>query len=160
MVETIASVIEVNMSLFDVVHCNNSLFGVHSGETHQTKDLHWLGGALDQYETTPSGRLEFLEYITVDRGNPNAEELDSLAGAMTIAFTGGRRDLNYHGWLYLSCFGRAKFTDGMLVAFEPEASESDRSGEIPSASQSDKESGAAKSDPVPESRTEIDVNRD
>jgi hypothetical protein len=39
---------------------------------------------------------------------------------MTMVLTGARRDLNYHGWLDLSGFGRAKFTDGTLVAFEPE----------------------------------------
>lgn len=42
---------------------------------------------------------------------------------MTPVFTGARRDLNYHGWLELSCFGRAKFTDCAIVTFEPEPAE-------------------------------------
>ena len=41
------------MGMFDEVLCNHELFGVHKGETHQTKDLHWLGGLLDKYEITP-----------------------------------------------------------------------------------------------------------
>jgi hypothetical protein len=47
------------MGMFDEVLCNHQLFGVHKGETHQTKDLHWLGGALDMYEITPSGRFAY-----------------------------------------------------------------------------------------------------
>lgn len=43
-----------------------------------------------------------------------------FAGSLTPVFTVARRNLNYHGWLDLSCFGRAKFTDGTIVAFEPE----------------------------------------
>jgi hypothetical protein len=108
------------MGMFDEVLCNHELFGAHRGETQQTKDLHWLGGLLDNYEITPSGRLEFLEYTVEDRSNPTLESIERLFGMMTRIFTGGRRDLNYHVWLYLSCFGRAKFTDGTLVAFEPE----------------------------------------
>jgi hypothetical protein len=108
------------MGMFDEVLCNHELFGVHKGETKQTKDLHWLGGLLDNYEITPSGRLEFLEYTVEDRSDPTLEGIERLVGMMTRIFTGGRRDLNYHGWLHLSCFGSAKFTDGTLVAFEPE----------------------------------------
>jgi hypothetical protein len=108
------------MGMFDEVRCNHELFGAHKGETHQTKDLNCFGGSLEQYEITPSGRLEFLEYTVEDRGDPTREGFDRLPGSMTMVFTGGRRDLNYHGWLNLSCFGRAKFTDGILVAFEPE----------------------------------------
>ena len=63
---------------------------------------------------------EFLEYTVEDRSDPTLKGIDRLWGMMTRIFTGGRPDLNYHGWLYLSCFGRAKFTDGTLVAFEPE----------------------------------------
>lgn len=115
------------MGMFDEVRCNHELFGVHKGETHQTKDLHCMGGALEQYEITASGQLEFLEYRVEDRSDPTREGLERFNGMMTIVFTGGRRDLNYHGWLYLSCFGRAKFTDGMLVAFEPEQTHSGES---------------------------------
>jgi hypothetical protein len=115
------------MGMFDEVQCNHELFGVHKGETHQTKDLHWLGGALDEYEITPSGRLEFLEHTIEDRSDPTREGLERFNGMMTRVLTGGRRDLNYHGWLYLSWFGRAKFTDGMLVAFEPEQSQPSKS---------------------------------
>ena len=108
------------MGMFDEVHCNNELFGVHKGETHQTKDLHCLGGALERYEITPLGRLEFLEYTVEDRGNPTLVGVDRLSGSMTMVLTGARRDVNYRGWLYLSCFGRAKFTDGSMVAFVAE----------------------------------------
>jgi hypothetical protein len=108
------------MGMFDEVLCNHELFGVHKGEAHQTKDLHWLGGLLDNYEITPSGRLEFLVYAVEDRSDPTLKGITRLAGSMARVFTGGRRDLNFHGWLYLSCFGRAKFTEGTIVAFEPE----------------------------------------
>jgi hypothetical protein len=37
--------------------------------------------------------------------------VEQLAGSMTKVFTGGRRDMNYHGWLDLYSL-RAKFTDG------------------------------------------------
>jgi hypothetical protein len=106
--------------MFDEVLCNHELFGVHKGETHQTKDLHCRGGLLDNYEITPSGRLEFLVYTVEDRSDPTLMGIARLAGSMARVFTGGRRDLNFHGWLYLSCFGRAKFTEGTIVAFEPE----------------------------------------
>jgi len=108
------------MGMFDEVRCNHELFGVHKGEKHQTKNVNKFGGALEEYEITPSGRLEFLEYTIEDRGDPTKEGLDRLSCSMTTVFTGDRHDMNYHGWLDLSCFGRAKFTDGMLVAVELE----------------------------------------
>lgn len=142
------------MGMFDEVLCNHELFGVHRGETQQTKDLHWLGGLLDNYEITPSGRLEFLEYTVEDRSDPTLEGIERFFGMMTRIFTGGRRDMNYHGWLYLSCFGRAKFTDGTLVAFEPEPEQpsgSEQPDEAHKAAQAGDGSGA-ECDPVPESR--------
>jgi len=146
------------MGLFDEVVCNHELFGLHRGETHQTKDLHWLGGFLDQYEITPSGRLEFLEYRTEDRSDPNAQGIARLAGMMTTIYTGGRRDLNYHGWLYLSCFGRAKFTDGTMVEWEPEpnqSSESEGPDENGAAADSGVESSVFDSNPSREFKTPI-----
>lgn len=109
------------MGMFDDVLCNHVSFGIHQGETHQTKSLHPLGGALEKYEITPSGRLEFLEYRTEDRSDPNAQGIWRLGGSAAVILTGKRRDMNFHGWLELSCFGRAKFTDGTLVGFEQEA---------------------------------------
>jgi hypothetical protein len=106
--------------MFDEVLCNHELFGEHKGEIHQTKDLHCLEGDLEQYEITPAGRLEFMEYVTEDRSDPNAKGWARLGGMMAMVLTGGRKDMNYHGWLELSRFGRAKFTDGTMVAFEPE----------------------------------------
>jgi len=85
------------MGLFDEVLCNHELFGAHKGETYQTKDLHWLGGFLDLYEITPSGRLEFLEYTVEDRSDPNATGIERMFGMMTRVFTGDRRDLNITG---------------------------------------------------------------
>lgn len=109
------------MGMFDLVLCNHELFGAHKGEEHQTKDLEGgLGGLLDDYEITPEGRLVFLEYRIEDRGNPKAAGIERLGGSMTRVFTGGRLDMNYEGWLHLSAFGRAKFVDGTIVAFEPE----------------------------------------
>lgn len=143
------------MGLFDSVVCNHELFGPHRGETHQTKDLHWLGGHLDKYEITPYGRLEFLEYITEDRSDPNAQGIDRLAGTMATIYTGGRRDLNYHGWLYLSGFGRAKFTDGTMVAFEPEPSESKNPDGTTRAADSGEWSGLFESDPNRDFRAPI-----
>ena len=146
------------MGLFDEVHCNHELFGVHKGETHQTKDLNWLGGALEEYEITPSGRLEYLEYNVEDRSDPNAEGWQRLTGAMTRIFTGGRRDLNYHGRFYLSGFGRVKFTDGMMVAFEPEQSrphEPENLDEESQAVQSGEESVVLGCDPDAESTEEM-----
>lgn len=103
--------------MFDEVLCNHDLFGEHKGETHQTKDL---GSFLDDYEITPAGRLEFLEYRIEDRSDPNAIGVLRLVGSLTRIFTGKRRDMDYEGWLHLSVFGRAKFVDGTIVAFEPE----------------------------------------
>ena len=85
------------MGMFDEVLCNHELFRVHKGEVHQTKDLHCLDGALEKYEITPSGRLEFLEYTTEDRSDPTLEGIARWCGSMAMVFTGGRRDLNYHG---------------------------------------------------------------
>jgi len=73
---------------------------------------------------------------------------------MSIVLTGGRRDLIYHGWLYLSCFGRAKFTDGSLVGFEHEPkqpSESKNFDEIGGIAKGDRETGLAKDHSVSES---------
>jgi hypothetical protein len=110
------------MGMFDEVLCNNELFGGHRGEVHQTKSLDCMGGASDHYEITPAGRLKFLEYaLTEDHSDPNAEGWERLRGIATMEFTGVRKDMNYQGWLELSRFGRAKFTDGVMVAFEPEA---------------------------------------
>jgi hypothetical protein len=108
------------MGMFDEVLCNHDLFSEHKGEKHQTKSLDLMGGALELYEITPSGRLEFLDYEVEDHSDPDAQGTARLRGLFTKVFTGKRRDMNYHGWLDLSCFGRAKFTDGTLVAFEPE----------------------------------------
>ncbi len=109
------------MGMFDRVLCNHErLFGSHRGETHQTKDLHCLDGNLDDYEITPSGRLEFLVYTVEYRSDPTLTGIARWARSMSRVFTGGRRDLNYHGWLYLSCFGRAKFNEGTMVEFQAE----------------------------------------
>ena len=116
------------MGMFDEVLCNHELFGEHKGETHQTKDLHWLGGLLEEYEITPLGRLELLEYTTEDRSDPTLKGIARWGRSMTMVFTSDRRDLNYHGWLYLSCFGRAKFTDGTMIAFESEPDQPGESG--------------------------------
>jgi hypothetical protein len=147
------------MGMFDEVICNHELFGVHKGETHQTKDLHCCGGLLDKYEITPSGRLEFLEYTVEDRSDPNAQGIERFSGTSTTVFTGGRRHLNYHGWLELSCFGRAKFTEeGTMVAFEPEPdqpSESEHRDEVVKAAQGGEGSGVVESDPVGEAKMPI-----
>lgn len=76
------------MGMFDTVRCNAELFGVHKGETHQTKDLHWLDGNLDDYEITPSGRLEFLVYTVEDRSDPTQKGIARWAGSMSRIFTG------------------------------------------------------------------------
>ena len=146
------------MGLFDEVLCNHELFGAHKGETYQTKDLHWLGGFLDLYEITPSGRLEFLEYTVEDRSDPNATGIERMFGMMTRVFTGDRRDLNYHGWLDLSCLGRAKFTDGTMVAWEPEPNrpiESVDPDAVDKAAHSGEEAGVFESDPDREFRAPI-----
>lgn len=109
------------MGLYDEVLCNNDLFGEHKGETYQTKSLGpvFLG---DIYEITPSGRLEKLEWAFEDQSDSNAED----PNIWKRMFTGLRDDLNYHGWLMLTCFGRAKFTDGTLVAFEADPGQEPR----------------------------------
>lgn len=105
------------MSVMDEVVCNHPLFGGHSGETHHTYSLDAVfPGA--RYEITESGRLELLVCNYEDHRDPNAEGIASLFGALTPIFTGERCDVDFHGWLELSGFGRAKFTDGTLVAFE------------------------------------------
>jgi len=109
------------MPLFDEVVLNNDLFGVHKGETHQTTRLDLNGGSLETYDITPSGRLEWLEYVIEDHSDPNVQGVERCFGMLAHVYTGGLRDMNYHGWLNLTGFGRAKFTDGALVAFEPQA---------------------------------------
>jgi len=109
------------MSVFDEVLCDHPLFGDHRGETHQTHSLEPVSPGTT-YEITVSGRLVLLECTYEDRSDPNAAGLARLAGSLTPVFTGERRDLNYHGWVALTGPGRAKFTDGSLVGFEPETS--------------------------------------
>ncbi len=101
----------------DEVLCNHPLFGEHRGETHQTDSLEpaFPGAA---YEITVSGRLELLVCIYEDHSDGGAQGWARFVGALTPVFTGERHDLQFHGWLKLSGFGRAKFTDGILVAFE------------------------------------------
>lgn len=111
------------MGMRDDVICNNELFGDRKGDTCGTQDLDPVFPG-STYEITASGRLELLECTYEDHGDPNATGLARLFGAMTPAFTGGRRDLNYHGWLVLEPLGRAKFTDGTLVEFEPYSNQS------------------------------------
>ena len=94
------------------------------------------------------------QYGTLAINMRTREGFARLFGAMTPVFTGGRRDLNYHGWLHISGFGRAKFTDGMRAAFEPEQSEpsvSEYHYEYSKAAQGGEESGVAEGNPVPES---------
>ena len=111
----------VAMSATDEVLCNHPFFGENRGEVHQTLSLEpAFPGA--KYEITAWGRLELLVCTYEDRSDPNAEGLTRLAGSLTPVFNGERHGLNYHGWLALPGFGRAKFTDGSLVGFEPETS--------------------------------------
>jgi hypothetical protein len=135
------------MGMLAEVRCENAQFGSHRGETHQTKNLHLLGGLLDAYEITPSGRLEFLVYRVENRSDPTLSGIERLAVSRARIFTGRRRDMNYHGWLHLSGFGRAKFTDGTMVAFEPEPSESKNRDGTSCAADSGEWSGIALSDP-------------
>ena len=108
------------MGMFDEVLCNHEIFGKHKGKTCQTKSLEpFMGGALEKYEISAAGRLEFLEYKIEDRSDPKAEGILRLAGSMAMVFTCIRRDVNYHGWLELEGIGRAKFTDGSIVGLEP-----------------------------------------
>lgn len=111
------------MGVLDVVVCNNDLFGDHEGETHHTQSLHPVFPG-STYEITPTGRLELLECTYEDRSDPKAPHWRRLAGMMTPVFTGQRSDVALHGWLEFPGFGRAKFTDGTLVAFEPELDQS------------------------------------
>jgi len=111
------------MGLFDDVLCNNDLFGDHKGETHRTQSLHPVFPG-STYEITPTGRLELLECTYADRSDPNAPHWGRLAGMMIPVFTGQRSDVTLHGWLEFPGFGRAKFTDGTLVGFEPESDQS------------------------------------
>lgn len=105
------------MTVSDEVLCNHPLFGDHRGETYQTYSLDAVfPGA--RYEITASGRLELLVCNYENRSDANTEGIASLFGALTPVLTGERRDVKFHGWLELSGFGRAKFTDGTLVGFE------------------------------------------
>lgn len=68
-----------------------------------------------------------------------------------MVLTGGRRDLNYHGWLRLTCFGRAMFSDGTMVAFEPEPDQPRESGDSNQAGhvlKTAEESRTVEDDPV------------
>lgn len=108
------------------VQCNHELFGEHKGEKHETSSLSDFGSLGEFYEITAAGCLELLECTFEDRSDRNATGWKRLRGAATPVFTGKRQDRRFHGWLEFPGFGRAKFTDGTLVAFEPE---SDRSHE-------------------------------
>lgn len=99
------------MSAMDRVLCNHQLFGDQRGKTFQTDNLHAaFPGA--RYEITASGRLELMVCKYEDHSDPDAEGIARFCGALTPVFTGERRDVDHHGWLELSGFGRAKFTDG------------------------------------------------
>jgi hypothetical protein len=111
------------VGVLDDVLCNNDLFGDHKGETHCTQSLHPVFPG-STFEVTPTGRLELLECTYEDRSDPNAPRSGRLAGMMTPVFTGQRSDVALNGWLEFPGFGRAKFTDGTLVAFEPESDQS------------------------------------
>lgn len=109
------------MGVLDYVLCNNDLFGDHKGETHCAQILHPVFPG-SRYEITPTGRMELLECTYEDRSDPNAPRWMRLGGSMTPVFTGQRTDVEPHGWVEFPGFGRAKFTDGTFVAFEPELS--------------------------------------
>ena len=111
------------MGVLDDVLCNNDLFGKHKGETHYTDSLNSAFTGCT-YEITPSGRLELLECTYEDRSDPNALGWRQFEGLMTPVPTGQRHDIGLHGWIKFPGFGRAKFTDGTLVAFELESVES------------------------------------
>lgn len=111
------------VGVLDDVLCNNDLFGKHKGETHYTKSLDPVFPG-STYEITSDGRLELLECTWEDRPDPNAKGWERFSGTLTPVFSGKRRDIGLHGWLDLPGFGRAKFTDGTLVAFEPELDQS------------------------------------
>jgi len=108
------------MGVHDDVRCNNDLFGDHRGETHYTRSLNPVFPG-STYEITPTGRLELLECTYEDRSDPNARGWLRLGGSMTPVFTGQRCDIGLHGWVEFPGFGRAKFTDGTMVAFDPDA---------------------------------------
>jgi hypothetical protein len=112
------------MRPFDDVLCNNDLFGDHKGETHCTQSLNSVFPG-SKYEITPMGRLELLECTYEDRSDPNASRWLRLAGMMTPVFTGQRSKVALHGWVEFPGFGRAKFTDGTMVAFVPASEQSD-----------------------------------
>jgi hypothetical protein len=65
-----------------------------------------------------------LECTYEDRSDPNAAGWLRLGGIKTPVFTGQRSDVAPHGWIEFPDLGRAKFTDGTLVAFEPESDQS------------------------------------
>lgn len=119
------------MGVLDDVLCNNDLFGDHKGETHCTQSLRPVFPG-STYEITPTGRLELLECTYEDRSDPNAPRWLRLVGVMTPVFTGKRSDVALHGWVEFPGFGRAKFTDGTLVAFEPELDPSTERNQPPS----------------------------
>jgi hypothetical protein len=106
------------MGILDDVLCDNDLFEDHKGETHRAQSLQPVFPR-STYETTPTGRLELLECTYEDRSDPNAPRWLRLVGMMTPVFTGQRSDVALHGWVEFPGFGRAKFTDGTMVAFEP-----------------------------------------
>jgi hypothetical protein len=120
------------MGVPDDVLCNNDLFGKHKGETHYTTSLDLVFPG-SMYEITPAGRLELLECTYEDRSDPNAKGWEGLGGMLTPVFSGIRRDIGLHGWLSFPRFGRAKFTDGTLVAFEPGIQSLERN-QLPSTS--------------------------
>ena len=106
------------MGVPDDVLCNNDLFGDHKGDTQCTHSLHPVFPG-STYEITPAGRLELLECTYEDRSDPSASGCLRLGGMMTPVFTGQRSDVALHGWVEFPGLGRAKFTDGTMVAFEP-----------------------------------------
>ena len=108
------------MGVNDDVRCNNDLFGDHRGETHYTSSLNPIFPG-STYEITPTGRLELFECTYEDRSDPNASRWRRLEGMMTPVFTGRRSDVALHGWIEFPGFGRSKFTDGTMVAFNPDA---------------------------------------
>jgi hypothetical protein len=115
-----------SIGLYDDVLCSHEVFGVHRGETHQTTSLHIFGGRVERYEITPSGRLELLEDTVDDKSSLNDKQRAGFRMPVTMAHTGGRRDLNFHGWLDLAGIGRARFLDGVMVALELRQSQRDR----------------------------------
>ncbi len=111
------------MGVLDDVLCNNDLFGMHKGETHYTQSLTPVFPG-STYEITPSGRLELLECTYEDRSGPNAPGWRQFEGLMSPVFTGQRHDMDWHGWVEFPGFGRAKFTDGTMIAFEADSDQS------------------------------------